>query len=474
MTDPERVAKRHGDLYQKLIEESTDIATIIDPDGTITYVSPSVQRTLGYEPEELIGNLGYRYVHPDDREANADAVRSTEGEPSEPSMVEVRFRHADGTWCWIEAIIRDRLDDPVIDGILVTSRDISERKMQEKSRQKLADEYQTLLDNVEDAIFLLNVVSTESGTSFQFERLSPSYEEQTGITTSQVQNKTPHEVFGAERGAELSANYHRCARARKPISYVEELPIAKDARFWNTILAPVIADNEVTRIIGITRNVTERVRRERRLQAQNTQLEEFVSVVSHDLRNPLNVAQGKLGLLAEDCESDHLDPAEWALDRMDEIIQDTLTLARQGQAVSDVEAIDLNDLVDSCWQTVVTGDATLEVTADVKIIGDRSRLRNLFENLFQNAVHHGGTNILVRVSPFGEHGFYVEDDGPGIPEESRDTVLEPGHTSSSGGTGFGLTIVKRIAEAHGWELHITNSADDGARFEFNDIDTVQS
>ncbi|OLZ40227.1 PAS domain-containing sensor histidine kinase [Natrinema saccharevitans] len=473
MADSKGDDERPADLHQKLVEQSGDIATIIDPDGTITYVSPSVKRILGYEPEDLIGDRGYEYVHPDDRAANARAVERAQDRPDSSHVVEVRFRRADGTWCWIESTLRARLDDPVIGGILATSRDITERKTQAQSYRKLADEYETLLDNVEDAIFLLDVRSTEDGKSFVFERLSPSYEEQTGFTTQHVRGKTPREVFGAERGAELEANYRRCLRAREPISYGEELPVAEDAHFWDTVLAPVIIDGEITRIVGITRNVTERVRRERQLERQNDRLQEFASVVSHDLRNPLNVAQGRMDLLSDAVESEHLEPTKQALERMEEIIQDTLTLAKQGQVVSDMEAIDLGALSSSCWQTVATDDATLVIGDQLTIRGDRSRLRHLFENLFRNAVEHGGTAVSVRVGRFGDHGIYVEDDGRGIPVESRDAVLEPGQTSAADGTGFGLTIVNRIAEAHGWTLRIRDSADGGARFEFQDVDIVE-
>jgi len=472
MTDAYDEEDQSSEFHQRIVEESTDIATIFDEDGTITYVSPSVRRILGYDPSELVGEEGYEYVHPDDREANADAVEKVvEGEDS--AVAEVRFRRADGSWCWIESTLRDHRADPVIDGILGMSRDISSRKEKEQKHRQVALEYETFLENVADAIFILNVRTTETGQQFEFERLSPSYEKQTGISTQQVKGKTPEEVFGEERGALLSANYHRCVRAREPISYQEEIPVSEDARFWDTVLAPVISDDEVTRLIGITRNVTDRVRKEHQLKSQNNQLEEFASVVSHDLRNPLTVAMGRIEFLADKFDTDHIAATAQALDRMDEIIEDTLTLARQGQVVSEMEEIDFSGLIGRCWHSVATGEARLELVDEIQIRGDQSRLQHLFENLFRNAIEHGGTEVTVRVGQFSEHGIYVEDTGDGIPEDKREKVLEPGHSSESGGTGFGLTIVKRIAEAHGWELRIRSSAEGGARFEFQNVDIIQ-
>ncbi|SDZ78730.1 PAS domain S-box-containing protein [Haloplanus vescus] len=464
---PEEKSRHGADWYRTLVEEVNDLATVVDTDGTITYVSPAVTRILGYEPDELIGHEGYEFVHPDDRERNAEAVEAVLSIPSEPQTVEVRFQHADGSWRWIEATMRNRLDDGLIDGILLSSRDITERKEYEIEVRELVEEYEALLNNVEDAIFLIDVKQSDDGDMrFEFERLSPSYERQTGLTTEEVQGRTPRNVFGDEQGADLESNYHRCVNVGEPISYQEELRVEEGARFWQTKLAPVVTDDGITRLIGVTRNVTDRVERERQLRQQNERLDEFASVISHDLRNPLNVAQGRATLLAERTESEHLDPLLQALDRMEAIVEDTLTLARQGETIDEAESIGLTDLVGKCWATVDTADTTLEIVDEMTFQGDPDRLRHVFENLFRNAVEHGGSDVTVRVGCNGERGIFVEDDGPGIPVDEREDVLEPGHSSASGGTGFGLTIVKRIVEAHGWELSVTEGTDGGARFEF--------
>ena len=458
--------KRKSDWYRTLVEEVNDLATVVDTDGTITHVSPAITRILGYDPGELVGHEGFEFVHPEDRERNADALEAVLSNPSESETVEVRFRHADGSWRWIEATMRNRVDDDIIDGVLLSSRDITERKEYEREARELAEEYEALLNSVEDAIFLMNVEEDGNGVRFEFERLSPSYERQTGITTEEVQGQTPQAVFGEEQGAELAANYHRCVKTGEPISYQEELRVSEGARFWQTKLAPVVSDGEITRLVGVTRNVTERVERERQLRQQNERLGEFASVISHDLRSPLNVAQGRAALLAEQGESEHLDPLLQALDRMEAIVEDTLTLARQGDTISETESVSLTNLVGKCWATVDTDDATIEIVDEMTFQADPGRLRHVFENLFRNAVEHGGSDVTVRVGCHNELGIYVEDNGPGIPVEKRDEVFEPGHSSAQGGTGFGLTIVKRIVEAHGWELSVADGTEGGARFEF--------
>jgi len=471
MEDSATPEEQYGaEWYRTLVEEVNDLATVVDTDGTITYVSPAVTRILGYEPDELVGHEGYEFVHPDDRERNARAVETVLSNPSESETVEVRFRHADGSWCWIEATMRNRLDDDVIDGILLSSRDITERKEYEVEARGLAEEYEALLNNVDDAIFLVDVEERDDSVTFEFERLSPSYERQTGITTEEVRGRTPRDVFGEEQGAGLEANYHRCVNAGEPISYQEELWVREDAWIWETKIAPVVNGDEITRLVGITRNVTERVERERQLRRQNERLDEFASVISHDLRNPLNVAQGRATLLAQQVESEHLDPLLRAHDRMEAIVEDTLTLARQGETIRETEPVSLTDLAGKCWATVDADDATIEIVDGTTVEGDPDRLRHVFENLFRNAVEHGGPDVTVRVGSHSEQGIYVEDDGPGIPADEREEVFEPGYSSARDGTGFGLSIVKRIVQAHGWELSLTDGTAGGARFEFEITD----
>lgn len=111
-------------------------------------------------------------------------------------------------------------------------------------------------------------------------------------------------------------------------------------------------DTESDRLIGLYREITERKRREE-------QLETFASVVSHDLRNPLNVASGYLELAREECESDHLDRVAEAHDQMGALIEDLLTLAREGDEEADLEPVDLDRLTESCWENVATAEATL-------------------------------------------------------------------------------------------------------------------
>jgi len=234
-------------------------------------------------------------------------------------------------------------------------------------------------------------------------------------------------------------------------------------------------DGNIVGVRGTFQDITERKEREKELEEKNERLDEFAGLISHDLRNPLTVALGRTSYLQQLCDgesAEQLDVIAKSLNRMEEIIDDTLTLARKGKRVGGTVPISLLELCGNCWQGIDTSGATLnfDFEDDIKIKGDGNRLKHVFENLFRNAIEHGHNSVTITVGRSGETGFYVEDDGPGIPEHACDDVFEAGHTSERDGTGLGLAIVKRIAEAHGWEVSLTEGSDRGARFEFENIE----
>jgi K+-sensing histidine kinase KdpD len=239
----------------------------------------------------------------------------------------------------------------------------------------------------------------------------------------------------------------------------------------DVVLSEILGINIVTALEQVRRN--ERIReRERELTRQNARLEEFASVVSHDLRNPLNVASGRLDLAREECDSEQLEYVADAHDRMGDLIDDLLTLARERDTDIEPTPIELSSFVRSCWENVDTGDATIAVDIEGTIDADETQLRQLFENLFRNAVEHGGDAVRVGTLKDGD-GFYVEDDGPGIPADKHEDVFEYGYSTTRGGTGFGLSIAKQCVEAHDWEIRVTDGTEGGARFEITGVDVEE-
>ena len=240
----------------------------------------------------------------------------------------------------------------------------------------------------------------------------------------------------------------------------------------------------------VFRDVTDRRRHERRLERQNERLAEFASIVAHDLRSPLSVAIGRLELAREaGGDDEELDEAARALDRMVTIIDDLLSLAREGDASPALEPVRLDEVVEAAWAHLDAGEVRLRNEASATVLADRRRLRQVVENLLRNAVEHsstghrpsddaahehgdGGVTVTVGLLD-GDAGFFVEDDGGGIPLADAERVFEQGYSSAPDGTGLGLDIVADAAEAHGWELRLREGADGGARFEFRGVDVAR-
>ncbi|SDF29264.1 PAS domain-containing sensor histidine kinase [Halorientalis regularis] len=222
---------------------------------------------------------------------------------------------------------------------------------------------------------------------------------------------------------------------------------------------------------GTIRDRSELRARERELEERNERLDTFAGIVAHDLRNPLNVAHSYLELLRTDGDSDELEMVDSALSRMESLIEDLLTLAREGEMVGEAEPVSLATVAHDAWSTVETGDATLTVATDREIVADPRRLRQLFENLFRNSVEHGDGPVSIRVDTTDD-GFVVADDGPGLPDGDRDWLFEPGESGEEGGSGIGLAIVAKIAKAHGWSVTTTDRDGDGtgARFVFGGVE----
>lgn len=207
------------------------------------------------------------------------------------------------------------------------------------------------------------------------------------------------------------------------------------------------------------------------LKAQNDRLERLTETVSHDLRNPIAALSGHLALAERTGDEEQFERCREALRRMEALVGGLRELTRVEGVVDAETPVDLGALAGRCWQTVPTADATLTVETDGVVRADEGRLRQLLENLMRNAVEHGGTDVEVTVGSLSD-GFYVEDDGAGLPDGAGETLFESGYSTDSG-TGLGLTIVEEVAAAHGWTVEATAGGDGGARFEVRGVGTVE-
>ncbi|MFB6166375.1 MAG: PAS domain S-box protein [Haloarculaceae archaeon] len=445
--DAERRRREREERFRRLLAGSIDIITVIDEFGVVRYVSPAAERLLGYEPDELVGERVFEYVHPEDRERMLETFFDAVENPDQLPVAEYRFRAADGSWRWLESRGSDRIDQPDLQGFVVNARDISDRKQVEQR-------YRALVEHSPTTTTVLQVDGTITYAS-------PSHEAVLGHEPDALVGENAVEFIHPTDRERIRERFDAMLDGDGDGQPVEFRFRAGDGE-WRWIEARSRNHLDEPAVEGIVVNamdVTERKRQERQLRQQNERLAEFASVVSHDLRNPLHVASGQLELGMETGRDEHLERARSSLSRMDDLIEDLLTLARQGQVVRDTEPVALSRVVADAWATVDVDGQLADAVGDATVIADRARLRRALENLFRNAAEHAGAGVTVTVGRLDE-GFFVADDGPGIPAAERENVFDHGYTTGDDGTGLGLSIVQSIVAAHDWEIAVTDATPD--------------
>ena len=438
---------------EALFENSPDMINIHDVEGNITDPNPTLCEETGYGKDELTGMKVWEL----DRTSDPDELRAvwTEMRHGDRERLEGVYKRRDGSELPVEVHVRHL----GVDGekrFMVISRDISERKKQEQQLQQERDRFRAVFEDAFDAM----VLADDDG---RYIKVNKSAIELFGLPEDELIGRSIRDFTPEEFDFETA--WWEFQQSDKGFG---TFPLVRSDGDERTIEYAATRDVIPGQHLSVLRDVTEREQREQRLNRQNERLEEFASIVSHDLRNPLNVADGRLKLAREECDSEHLEHAERALARMDALIEDLLTLAREGETADDPEPVDLAATVDGCWVNVETADATLVIDVNRTIHADESRLKQLVENLVRNAVEHGGDTVTVTVGELDD-GFYVEDDGPGIPESERDDVFDAGYSTNEAGTGFGLSIVKQVVNAHDWTIRVTEGSKGGARFEVSGV-----
>jgi PAS domain S-box-containing protein len=497
-----KTAEHELERHRAFLQESMDIVAVLEPDGTFQYVTPSVERILGYTPDELVGRRAFELVHPDDRRSIQNRFTHLLEAPEVTPAPDGRFQTTDGDWRWLEVRATDQRENPAIEGIVINARDITVRKRREEALAELhdaatsleeastaADVYEILVDAADEILeFGVVVVSALEGDALVLKAStqttdSEGFYEETALDADFLATRA------FRRGETIVADDLRnydVTPAKPEYRSALTVPIGDIGIFQSVSrqrdgfdetdreLAELLVDHGREALQRLAHEASLR-ERQKQLRRENDRLDRFASVVSHDLRNPLTVASGELELAREDCDSQHLEEVVTAHTRMESIISDVLTMARGGQTVEadELEWIDLERLSMECWRTVETADADLHIALEASVRADEDRLRHVCENLVRNAVEHAGETVTIRVGRLNENGFYIADDGPGISEHERDIVFESGYSGDDSGTGLGLAIVEEMVEAHDWDITLTESEDGGARFEITDVELRQ-
>jgi len=485
--------------FKKAVESAGHGIFITDTDATIKYVNSSFEEITGYTAEEAIGAtprlirsgvLGERYY-----EKMWGTILA-----GETWQAEIQDRRKSGEIYYADQTITPIENDAgEIEAFVSIQRDVTERKQLEQRLRKIHDASQelsvteTVSEVAEIAVSAVeDILELPAATLWRYDE---SADELVPVAVSETgqdivdpppaisrDDSLPWWVFEHREMrvvGDIAATEHG-GDERSPLRSRMAVPLG-DIGVIATGATDVDAfddtDIDLFQILsGAVEAALIRAERERQLRErehelarQNERLDEFASVVAHDLRNPLSIAIGMLDVAQETGADEHFQKADDALTRIEELVEDILTLAQQPDRIKRTNAVSVAHVARESWGYVQTGDADLAIDCetDETIEANSDRLAQLLENLFRNAVEHGGRDVTVRVGTTAE-GFYVEDNGVGIPESDRDAVFEHGYTTGEDGTGLGLSIVASIATAHGWKSSVTESESGGARFEFRD------
>ena len=480
--------EREFERYARIVGAIGDGVYALDPDGMLVEFNDYLVELTGYDRRELVGASVALWYDEEDVERFERAIRallSAEGKDVE--TVQATLHTADGE----EVVVEVNLTllpaaDGEFRGTVGVIRDVTERR----ERELELETYETLVEASGDAMYALDA---EGRITF----VNDAHVSLTGYPEAEVLGEHVSVRLreeDVERGEALIREM--LADDDRRSDTIEMDVVTRDGRripCENHVAILPMEDGEFRGTAGVLRDISERKERERTLRSQNERLDRFASMVSHDLRNPLNVAVARVQMERQENDGENLAKAQEALVRMGEMVDDVLSLARNGGGVVDSDDVAFARCVDAAWESVDSGAATLAVSGEPgTLLADGNRLQRLLENLFRNAVGHGGPEVTVRVGWIegrddrddGGHddphrstgggpsaGFYVEDDGPGVPEADRQRVFEFGETADAeaDGTGFGLAIVEEIARAHGWTVRVTGSASGGARFEVTGV-----
>ncbi|ELY51374.1 hybrid sensor histidine kinase/response regulator [Natronorubrum bangense] len=500
--------------FQNAVDQAGHSIYITAPDGTIQYVNPAFEETTGYSADEAIGatpRLLRSGVH--EQAFYQDLWRTIlAGDVWDDQIVNRRKNGTEYTANQTIAPITD--EDGDIVNFVAVNADISDQKRREAQLRQLhyavrewieattredvatrtISHLEELLEHELTAIFLYDPASAQlrpaavSAAADELFETHPRFDEDEGIAWH---------VF--ETGSEaIYDDVRRAADAYNPETPIRSeivLPLGDHGVLFvasQTVAAFDETDHTVLRIVASSLEATfDRICREQTLEQQRDRFEKFAHVVSHDLRNPLTVAMGELERARETTNDEAFDHVVQAHERIANIIDDLLLLAREGRAIDDRQPVSLADVASNAWDTVDAAGVSLELACDRRVLADPGRLQQLFENLFRNSVEHGlirpdshtrqdavecdsthsrppadDTALTIRVG-FMDDGFYVADTGVGIPDAERERILETGYTTADDGTGLGLSIVQTIVDSHGWSLEITDSETGGARFEIH-------
>jgi PAS domain S-box-containing protein len=473
--------------WRALIENSSDILIIAELDARLRYVGPSIEHILGFRPEDLVGNDGLQSIHRDDRERVTAAYADMASRPGSRVIAVYRTRHRNGSWRWLESIATNLLDDPPIAGIIINSRDITERVDAELAYRNLVESsVQGLVVIQNGQILFCNRAAAEM-SGYSAEELMAFDVERT------------RSIIHPDDAPTVWQRWQRRAQGDALPPRGEFRLVCKDGavRWLETYLTQIdYRGRPAVQVAWV--DVTERRRAEEDARARQQELAhvlrrrtmgEMTAVLAHEVNQPLaaivNYAQGCAQRLRNGTDSP--ESLQAALEqisaqglRASEIIRQLRGFVRKRGLQPETRQV--NDLVDEVMRFVVAEAHGRAVSLQAELAADLPPLqvdavqieqvilnlvRNALEAIYETVGPHSQPALLISTRRVGnEIEVAVRDNGPGLQADIAADIFEPFVTSKRDGLGMGLSICRSIIEAHGGRLWGTPNADRGMTFCF--------
>ncbi|WP_434521075.1 PAS domain-containing protein [Halorubrum sp. AS12] len=383
-------------------------------DGEVLFAGPSVPDVVGVAREDLVGSDLLDRVHPSDREPVADALSAV----ATSRTVTHRIRRASGGYAWVESVVDEELA-PEFGGRIVTVRQVD-------TDRTFPERYRAFLEYGSD---LVTVVDDDGLVVYE----SPSVEEVLGYEQGSTVGRSPLGYVHPDDRERVTERFYRALNEPDASPTLEYRYRTADGDWvWlESRTRSLPADSPVGKLLINARDVSERKERERRLTDRNERLDRFASIVSHDLRNPLSVIRGSIEMARLRGETEPLERGERAVDRIDQLVSELLTLARQGTGMDEPTEFALASVARDAWETAAEGDddAELVVARDAQVCGDRGRVRQALENLFRNATEHAKPDGSAAELPNGGPEAIAESEtdptGGGEPDPTEGGEPDP-------------------------------------------------
>jgi PAS domain S-box-containing protein len=470
--------------YRLLADNATDIIWTSSIDLTLTYVSPSITRTLGYSTEEVIGKTFEGLLTPASFEvatkvlAEELAIESmVQRDLLRSRILELELNCKDGSTIWAEVIItflRDPDDRAV--GILGTARDITERKRAEESLRKSEEKLQQLFKSATDGIFALDLNGA-------YTELNERMLEMLGFSSKDdILGKNAFE-FVAPRDINMAMVEMQRTLEQGTVTRLEYTSLRADfSEFPVELTGAALRDASGNPIgfVGILRDITERRKIE---QAKR----DFISLVSHQLKTPVvgiklgieNMLQGLTGDLTTK-QKQYLQEMHEICSRNYRLVSDLLNISRieRGVLPVDIEPIKLREIVDLSLQdyrgSIKKKGLALnleETDEGVVVLADMDKMVEALSNVINNAVKFTDKgSITIKITREGKYGIVeVRDTGTGMPDDVLNNLFTKekalsGPPTPGGGAGLGLYIAKSFMEVQKGDITATSVVGEGSTF----------